>query len=171
MEQTPWFVPWSIDFLNERLEPHFRAFEWGSGWSTIWLAARCDSVVSVENLTGWVDEAHKRIELYGLKNVEMIHIDKDSGGRWADYAAKILDYPDEHFHVISVDGRNRVKCIEYAIPKLAKGGGLLILDDSQRDHYLPGIALMKDWTQAVFFIGPHPSNPQGKATTVWSKPK
>jgi hypothetical protein len=39
-------------------------FEWGSGWSTIWLAERCARVVSMESDLAWHERIARERERY-----------------------------------------------------------------------------------------------------------
>jgi hypothetical protein len=47
------------------------------------------------------------------------------------YAAFIDRFPDHSFDLVIIDGRARAACIQHAIPKVKKGGYLLV-DDSER---------------------------------------
>jgi len=161
----PAFQGWAIEFLNPRIEPHFRAFEWGSGWSTVWLGARCASVVSVEHDAEWHATAVGRLREYGLSNVELVHVPK-GGGYYEEYAAKVLEYPDEHFHIVCVDGRNRSGCIRNAMAKLARPGGMLVVDDYARAEYQTALQLLEGWSRALFYRGS-----DIMATGVWFRPE
>ena len=46
---------------------------------------------------------------------------------------------DQQFDYISVDGRARATCLEIAIKMLKPDGGILVLDNSDRSRYQPGI--------------------------------
>ncbi len=162
MTITPAFQGWAVEFLNLHLGPQFRAFEWGCGWSTIWLGAQCASVVSVEHDAEWHAIAVRRLREYGLTNVDLVHI---PGGDYVDYAARISDYPDGHFHIICVDGRNRAGCIRNAMPKLVRPGGMLVVDDYPRAQYQDALALMDGWSRALFWRGS-----EILATGVWFRP-
>ena len=166
MNESPAFQGWAVEFLNPRLGPTSRAFEWGSGWSTVWLGARCGSVVSIEHDAEWFAAVKKRLREYGLKNVELFHMPKDRGAsEYADYADAILGYPDERFHIVCVDGRNRAGCIRNALGKLARPGGMLVVDDYPRAQYQEALALMSGWSRALFWRGS-----EIMATGVWFRP-
>jgi len=163
MTISPDFQGWAVEFLNLHIGPHFRAFEWGSGWSTVWLGARCASVVSVEHDREGYAIAKGRLRQYGLANVELVHVPR--GGDYADYAAKVLDYPDGHFHVVCVDGRNRAGCIRNALKKLVRPGGMLVVDDYPRAQYQEALQLLDGWSRALFWRGS-----EILATGVWFRP-
>ena len=65
------------------------------------------------------------------------------GASFERYVRAIDDYPDGHFHFVSVDGRARVACLERALAKVAPGG-LLILDNSQRERYQPALSRLTE---------------------------
>jgi len=167
MTTGPAYQGWAVDFLNPRIEKHFRAFEWGSGWSTIWLAARCASVVSVEHDREWFQDAESNMRRYGVgENVSLLHIPKDRGAsEYAYYADVILGYPDEHFHIICVDGRNRAGCIRNAMVKLVRPGGMMVVDDYPRAQYQEALQLMDSWSRNLVYRGT-----ETMATGVWFRP-
>lgn len=51
------------------------------------------------------------------------------------YASQIDKYPDQHFDLVIVDGRARPSCLMHGVPKV-KVGGMLVLDNADRDYYL-----------------------------------
>lgn len=122
----PWMNYAIIDFLDERLKRDFSLFEFGSGYSTSFYAGRVGRVVSVEYDRNWYELVKKQVP----ENVEVIFKEKDIDG---DYCRTVLAAGDE-YDVIVVDGRDRCNCLKQSILAL-KSGGVLVLDDSQRDRY------------------------------------
>ena len=57
----PWLSYPCIDFLNERLNPNLKLFEYGSGNSTFYYAAKVQKVVSVEHDSAWYKKLNKNI--------------------------------------------------------------------------------------------------------------
>ena len=49
----PWMTYSILPFLDQRLKKSFSVFEYGSGNSTLWLAERVGSVVSIEHDRDW----------------------------------------------------------------------------------------------------------------------
>ncbi len=45
----PWLTYAFLHFFEPRLNPDFRMFEYGCGFSTLWYAARVKNIVAVEN--------------------------------------------------------------------------------------------------------------------------
>jgi protein-L-isoaspartate O-methyltransferase len=160
---APFFVHNSIDFLEERLQPTWLCFEWGSGWSTVWLSELTAHVVSMEHDESWVVQTAKFLQTYNYTNVDLIYKPLDAG-----YADHILTFPDSTFDLIEVDGRRRADCIRNAIAKL-KPGGILVIDDSQREGYQKSIneTGIRRWEHVDFYGG----NSEGISTSVYFKGK
>ena len=127
-ELLPW-MPYSfIDFLDERLDPDARVFEYGSGTSTRWFAERVGTVVSVEDDRTWFDEVRTSVP----SNAEVVY----------RTGQEYVSTPDEYgeFDLVVVDGRNRVECAETAADSLAPDG-VIVWDDSRgRSSYSSKIA-------------------------------
>jgi predicted O-methyltransferase YrrM len=160
MNGKPWFSHCSIEFLEGRIQPGWLCFEWGSGGSTIWLAELGGQLVSVEHNDEWYSQVDKWLIEYGLK-VDLNYIQLTSG-----YADFILKYPDDHFDLIEIDGRQRAACTQNALPKL-KPGGILIVDNSEREQYQESLATVRRWEHVDFYSG----NSEGWTTSVYFKPK
>jgi len=168
MDERPDFKGGGVDFLNEQIKPYFRAFEWGSGGSTLWLGARCQSVVSIEHDMMWYIKVQGWLDEYSLTNVELIHIPKEWGSyEYANYANKILEYPVNYFHLVCVDGRNRVNCVRNALPRLMPGG-LLVLDDYLRSEYWPAIEAVAGWESHLYY---DENRLPDYSTGIWRRPR
>ena len=50
-----------------------------------------------------------------------------------DYSKKVLDYKDE-FHIIIIDGRDRITCTKNSL-KALRQDGIIIWDNSDREKY------------------------------------
>lgn len=97
-------------------------FEWGSGYSTLYWASRCQSVISIEHDEGWFDFVAARKP--GNVSHSLRHLD--------DYASAI-DSAGGSYDVIVIDGYihdgMRRACAERSLSHL-RDGGLLLLDNS-----------------------------------------
>lgn len=129
----PWVTYPFVDFVKSRLHVGLSVFEFGSGNSTLFYAARCGSVTSVEHDEGWYALMKKQLP----NNSELLYEELIPGGR---YCRKALELKRQ-FDVIIVDGEDRVNCI-FKSPDSLSRGGVLVLDDSERDEYLPAIDFM-----------------------------
>lgn len=126
---APWLRQEMSKILENWLTPCDRGFEWGSGRSTVWLAERVGSLVSVEHNPDWYRRINASLKSKGLKNVDY-HLCADEH----DYPRLATKYPPESFDFSLVDGLARDECALAAI-SLVKPGGIVILDDCNR--YLP----------------------------------
>lgn len=144
----------SFDFTNKKI------FEFGSGQSTLYWLRRGGDVVSVEHNQGWVDKLSSALS--GFNNHQYIFADKQD-----DYVNSILDFPNQHFDLIIIDGTfNRYLCAKNVIAKIKKDG-LVILDNS--DWYPNTAKFLKeslDFIQ-VDFYGFRPSKPDAAVTSLF----
>jgi len=154
---APWLTPEAIALLEDWLTPEMVGFEWGSGRSTLFFARRVASLKSVEHDAAWHGEVVRQLQEAGLAGKVDYRLIPPLGREeppadllagwpgaarlpvppkpeFVRYFREIEQYPDGTFDFVLVDGRARVACILEAIPKL-KPGGLLILDNAERDKY------------------------------------
>lgn len=139
--KEPWFTEPAIKVLDEYLKnnrPH--VYEFGMGASTVYLHDKCASLKSVDHDEVWFSKVVNELK-------DPINISLFSANR--PYNNSITHEIDNFYDIIIIDGRDRVKCIESALPKL-KPGGWLILDNSERPYYQKGIDLMKGWERTDY---------------------
>jgi hypothetical protein len=173
----PW---WSMQAMDEvdaflRAHPGARVFEYGSGASTVWLAKRAGSVVSVEHDEHWAGEVRDR--LAGHANVELRVVPPDDSyvdERYAsakrgwqsrtfrNYAHAIED-EEGKFDLIVVDGRARSACLEVARSAVMKEG-MILFDNSDRRRYRE--AIVKSWMEVRRHAGLTACLPYPDPTTL-----
>lgn len=132
-------IPWMnfpvIRLLDEKLKGDMNLFEYGSGYSTFFYADRVKNVITVEYDKDWYEFIRSGLP----ENVELIYQEKDIDG---DYC-RVINTTDKKFDVIIIDGRDRVNCLKQGIQSLTPGG-VILLDDSERDRYQEGIKYAKE---------------------------
>jgi len=106
--------------------------EFGSGQSTVFFAQKCREVFSIEHDEQWYNRINKELSERGLKNV---HYFLYSDQR---YWQSVIEYDDQFFDAILIDGNYREEAAIAVLPKL-KPGGIMVIDDVQR--YIPGKSL------------------------------
>jgi predicted O-methyltransferase YrrM len=188
----PWITFGAIHFVESRLDPRARIFEFGAGGSTLFWASRAREVYSVEHDPDWSRQVAHATSALGLRNVTILLVEpsvsshakhddpadpdayRSSDPQFADrtfrdYAAAIDRYPDGWFKVVLHDGRARPPCFKHAVRKLAPGG-LLILDNAERLHYGSIERTLDDlgWRRRDF-SGPAPHNQHFWKTTTWDR--
>lgn len=181
----PWFSFPSIDYLAELSSPDMRVLEFGCGYSTIWWARRVSHVTSVERSTHWIAEVRHALSKHAMANVELISFAGFKGATEEEIKAgydpiqlepTIQRYVQAGlrknvlYDVIVVDDVFRNEAAAAAIAQL-KPGGMLILDDSERERYKPTFDLFNrmGWSFASFY-GAAPYHFHEKQTTIWHKP-
>jgi len=122
----PWMNYSVVKLLDDRLQPDFTLFEFGSGYSTRFYAKKVGTVVSLE-----YDEQWFRIVKADMpENVRLVFKDKDVDGEYC----RVIHSIGIAFDVVVVDGRDRVNCVKQAVSALSPRG-VILLDDSQQDKY------------------------------------
>lgn len=129
----PWYTYSFIFFLKPRLKAHFEVFEYGSGNSTRWYAGIVKHVTAVEHDTNWI----KHISPDLPQNTTIM------ARPIGDTYINAVKNEGKKYHIIVVDGRNRVKCTAAAVDYLTSDG-VLILDNSEREWYQKAKNLMKE---------------------------
>ena len=137
--EVPVFVPAAVVLLDAWLRPSDRGFEFGSGRSTSWLAARVAHLITVEHDRRWYARFENRLRERGLGDVVDYRLIEAEGEQLDEptdhpYATSIRELDDASLDFALVDGQMRLRCVQEAIPKI-RPGGLLILDGANR--YLP----------------------------------
>jgi len=174
---VPWWSYAAIEVVNSWLadrDDPVRAYEYGSGASTLWLSRRVAEVHSVEHHRGFGEMMAG--ELAGLPNVAFRVVEATpsehprigsakeghQGQDFTDYVASI-EAVDGEFDLIVIDGRAREACLTVALPRLASGG-LIVFDNSRRQRYRRAIAAA-DVEEARYF-GLTPTLPYPDQTSL-----
>jgi hypothetical protein len=127
----PWYTYPAIEYLNQLDLSGLSVFEYGSGNSTLYWAARCARLVSVEDNPQWYKQLRPRLPA---------HVDYRLVRGAAEYAGAILLYP-QPFDVIVIDGAYRLECARLAVQRL-QPGGFIVFDNS--DWYERSTAVLQE---------------------------
>lgn len=165
----PWFTYSAVDYLELLLNKSMSVFEWGSGSSSIWFSEKCKQVVSIEHNREWFIKTAEMIEADDRKNAAVIHIpaiftdetksySMDSftsmehlpGYSFEAYCKAVQSFSAD---VYCIDGRARLSCLGVLLPKL-RPGNIVIWDNSERDHYSPGLDQLEKISIRYDFSGP-----------------
>lgn len=125
----PWLGFRAIKYIDGLMNRSWKVLEFGSGMSTIWLARRCEFLVSIETDKGWYESVRSMLTANGLKNVDYRLRDQSE-------AHVLRDCKDSYFDFVLVDGVHRDRAMMTAIKKV-KPGGYIYLDNSDlpnREH-------------------------------------
>ena len=158
----PWYTYPAIEYLAQFDYSKLKIFEFGCGYSSAFWAERAERVVSIEDKTDWFEKWKSEFK---YKNLDIRWRDEGEG-----YETAIFE-DGEKYDVIVIDGKRRTECAAAAVKALA-GGGMIILDDSDRintsEEYVKAVKILreKDLLQ-VDFYGFCPMNCYTKATSVF----
>lgn len=186
-DQLKMLKPHFAEPAIEHIERHIKkyggtALEWGSGDSTIWLAHRMP-VYAIEHNPLWAGWAAERARLVrGLVGLEIAlrvrhEITEDTKPEYIGIGRHLNEMDYERyvhadikslapFNIAIVDGRARNSCIRRLHQdNLLTEESIVVLDDSQRERYAEGIALMRScgWAEKVH-------DGLTRTTTVWTHP-
>lgn len=156
-------IPWTsysfIPFINDHLTNEMDVFEFGSGNSTIYYAARAKHVYTIEHDKDW----HDRLKNTLPSNTSLYYSELKE-----EYEQSI-ELPGIKFDIIIVDGRRRNNCIKEAVNYIKKEG-IIILDDSEREAYKEGVDfLLGKGYKKIDFWGISHRYFHNKATTIFFK--
>lgn len=164
------------DFLTQH--PKARAFEWGSGSSTVWLAKRCASVISVESDAEWGRSvsaaAPEKVTIVTppVPNATKTTVVKSK--RWGyqhlDFTAYVdaVDDAPGDFDLIVIDGRAREACFDKALARLAPGG-LIVFDNTNRRRYRRALKAHREAIEVTVTSGLTPILPWPATTALVTK--
>jgi len=158
----PWVTYSFIDFISDRLDKNMDIFEYGSGNSTLWYAQKVNSVTSVEHDKQWFEKIKNSMpDNVSIYNEELIY-----GGNYSKFSENL----EQKFHIVIVDGRDRINCIKSAINSIKSDNGVVVLDDSERESYKNGVEfLVKKGFKKIDFWGISPGLFYKKCTTIFYK--
>lgn len=155
-------LPWAtfpyIAFIEARLRADLKIFEYGSGASTLYYAQRANRVIAVEHDAGFADALARHLPSHATVLLEELH---------SDAYIHAIERDGGEFDVVSVDGRDRVKCLAAAMTRLHPAG-VVVLDDAERPEYAAGTTLLVNaGFRRLDFVGLAPGEPGMKSTAVF----
>lgn len=135
---TPWLTGDMILILKNYLKPDDVGVEFGSGQSTSWFASTTKKLISVEHDPYWYKRTKKALKTKHLNSkVNYFLIEDINENNEKDsfkYTSPLKNVRDNSLDYCLVDGLFREQCILDVIPKLKKGG-VIIMDNSE--SYFP----------------------------------
>ena len=133
----PWLTRPFLDVLVTWDIKNWDVFEWGSGYSTIWFASQCNSVVSVDHSSEWIRCVQTEINSLRITNAVLKYRDGkfpysiSDGGEDSELVNSI-DEDDKLYDCIVIDGQyHRNTCALHAL-KHIKPNGIIILDNANQ---------------------------------------
>lgn len=179
----PWLCPDAIKALNTLLDGATRGLEYGSGRSTTFFAPYFTQYISIEHHEAWYKQVKEQLTELPQVEYHLIEPEGDAPQQhlsseqqyfftedeypvkdtvFKKYSEFVLNFDDDYFDFILIDGRARKSCALNSFSKL-KPGGLLVLDNSERVRYHKVHDCLKDWHSIETTTGL-------TNTTIWRKP-
>lgn len=121
------------EFLYSLLKPDMDVLEYGAGRSSLAIAPRVKSLVSIEHLQDWHDEIKPQLPA----NATIHHVRKNQeeadghDGTLADFR-RYIQFPrqlNRKWDIIFVDGRARVECCNVAMTLLKDENSFILVHD------------------------------------------
>jgi hypothetical protein len=169
-KKQPWLVFDVIDVLNSLPLEGNTVFEYGSGGSTLFWLRHGAHLTSIEHDQTWyhtlrgqylsdaaLDYRLIQPQYIGHQNLDPadpdLYASSDelfSHHSFRNYCSQIDEFPNNYFDLILIDGRARPSCIKHAHKKV-RIGGLLVLDNSDREYYLRMTStFLRDFDRNIF---------------------
>lgn len=179
---TAWTSPASIVIFRELLRKDMNGVEFGSGKSTAFFAQHLGHLTSIEHHKGWHEKVQAWMKERNISNVDYRLVEPDKEEKpfpvalsrhfpdglktktgFVDYVSELAAFGDSSIDFLLVDGRARTECALIGIHKL-KPGGILVLDNSERDWYRPVHEAVATWSKVYTTTGL-------TDTVIWFKPE
>ncbi len=157
----PWVTYGFMDFISGRLNNTMDIFEFGPGNSTMWYAAKVNTVTSIEHDNHWFEKIKGDMPDNANINYKKLIYD----GEYSKFPNTL----GRQFDVVIVDGRDRVNCMKNALNAINETG-VIILDDSEREYYKDGIEFLRvQEFKQIDFWGISPGLFYKKCTSIFYK--
>lgn len=166
-----WITKPAKESLEKWLTPDMNGLEFGSGCSTIWIAQRVKTLMSVEHDENWYNRVKTLLREHKLGNVNLV-LQKSN-----EYTSVLNHFSKGVLDFVFNDGLAdyRSECIIGSWNKLRKGG-IMIIDNSEAWHSRKGIIYIEnDGAIGTRYWGPVMNpwtgryNERGVETGIWVK--
>lgn len=129
---VPWFNYAVINLLLERVNPKWKVFEYGSGYSTLYWQYAVKNVHSVESDLDWFNLIRK----LSINPDKILYKDNP-----VDFIDSITTF-STLYDLIVIDGIEREKCVENSLNNL-KSDGVIIFDNTHRTIYNDALEIIR----------------------------
>ena len=186
-QRVPWMNFRVIRWLKSYLKPTMKAFEYGTGGSTIFLATRVGRLTSIEHDPQWHLLVARELRTEGITNCDLRLVPAEPrpslrdvpytstsftsltpharGYSFEAYVRTIDEQPDRSLDLVIVDGYARFSCVAHAIPKVRRGGYLLF-DDTDWPKFREAVAFLAAFPRRDF-VGATPCQFNLRQTSIW----
>jgi len=164
----PWWVHSCLEEIEKWDWSDKNVLEFGSGWSSIWMASKSKQVISIEAKEDWTNDVREYAEANGITNLTVLYRQTNEGDQ-----SKVNYYtecpkgfkPD----VVTVDGVLRNECLAMAL-KLPRP--LTIIADNWFQDWIwmspAAVELMSPYEAQIYVQEDHTDNEGNKwKTAIW----
>lgn len=135
VRDRPYLTTGAIQFL-EGFVVGKDVMEFGAGGTTYWLTPRVKSIVSIEQVPEWADAVRSKLNSAGIDSRVIVVGDPNFD--------LVEPFDDNSMDLVIVDAQNRVRCALDS-RRLIRPGGVLMLDNSEREEYTELFEAFSDW--------------------------
>jgi hypothetical protein len=174
----PWWAYGATKFLENKISPNLKVFEFGSGYSTLWLANKVIDLTSIDDNQTWINLLKSKIP----SNVNLIYSETEDtkygnrtflpiGQTKYNYSKEINKY-NKKFDIIIIDGVDRNNCIVESLKNLSSCG-VIILDNLELSYLMTDAMdlIYKDGFKLLDFWGISPGISHESGTGIFYKPE
>ena len=159
----PWMTYPMIEFLKARIRSNWTVFEYGSGYSTCFFSKNSKFVYTIDHNEQWTALVQNNLLSQSSDNYKLYTEAFSETSKYANSIQLVASPVD----LVIVDGVHRNECIVACLSKL-NAKGVIILDDSERDEYQPGVDLLaRNGFKALEFWGFSPGLFYRKCSTLY----
>jgi hypothetical protein len=172
----PWWAYGATKFLENKIKSDLKVFEYGAGYSTLWLANKVADLTSIDDDQIWISLLKSKIP----SNVNLIYSETENikyGHRTflpinqTKYKySKEIDKFNKKFDIIIIDGVDRNNCIVEALKNLSSSG-VIILDNLELSYLMTDAIdlIYKDGFKLLDFWGISPGVSHESGTGIFYK--
>lgn len=161
----PWYTFPALEYLEHLDFSKLSVFEYGSGNSSFWWAARALRVMSVENDRQWYEKIQSNINRPLKDSSQLVcTLEIDKG----PYVASLSTPHD----IVVIDGRFRKECVAHFVSSDVSSESIMIIFDNA-DWYPKAIGIIRQklgWFE-LDFHGFGPINRYTWTTSIFVNPK
>ncbi len=161
-QPIPWYTYPAIAFLARAVRPELDVFEFGTGNSTLWWAARVRTVTSVEHNREWAAQMMRQLPT----NVIYRWIRLEHDGVYC----RAAQASGRTYDVIVVDGKDRENCTVKSLDSLTPRG-VIVWDNANVSKYEPLFSgLGRRGFRRLPFVGHGPISARTWETSIFYRP-
>jgi hypothetical protein len=147
-QAVPWWNYAAVNFLESRLQRAHRVLEFGSGYSTLWLAQRVREMIALEDNERWVALVARQLP----PNARVIHV----GAFTPEALSAVTDLGLFDFVVVDCNG-DRLFCAQEAVLRFPSRSGVLFFDNTDDIRWADASRLLGErGFREIFFVGMAP---------------